>query len=448
MAKLPMVHQTEATECALACLAMIAKYHGHDVNLSALRERYAVSLRGASLADVVRMAGRLHLSPRALRLELEDLGKLQTPAILHWDLNGLKRALAQTLVLSILLQIAVLLSPFFLQLTVDGVMPSSDYGLLKALALGFGGLVFIRIAAEATRNWAILIYGQQMSGQMTGNVFSHLLRLPAGWYEKRHIGDIISRIGSTQPIQTALTQSLVAAVIDGFMAITTIFVMLLISPELALIVMTGTAIMLGITLLFYPKLRAAQEDAILTGAAERSHIIESIRSGTTIKLFGRQAAREGAWRNLFTDFINANTTFGLWRIGNTSLKDLASGLQAVAVIYIGAQTVMDGTISLGMLFAFLSFAAGFALSADQLLEKLIEFRLLGLHLERLSDIVSGRPEPSEPQISGGFSGGDIVIKNLRFQYSQGDPWVLDDFNLTVKSGEMIAITGKSGGAHS
>ena len=511
MAKLPVVHQTEATECALACLAMIAQYHGHDVNLAALRDRYAVSLRGASLADVVEMAGRLHLSPRALRLDLEDLDKLQTPAILHWDLNhfvvlkavkngraiihdpgsgvkslpmrkvsehftgvamelsrgsdftaikdrtdvrlrdlwgrlsGLKRALGQTLILSILLQITVLLSPFFLQLTVDGVLPGSDYGLLKALAVGFAGLVIIRIAAQATRSWAILIYGQQMGYQMTGNVFSHLIRLPAGWYEKRHIGDIISRVGSTQPIQTALTQSLVAALIDGIMAVTTIIVMVLISPALAVIVLAGTAFMLGATLLIYPSLRAAQEDAILTGAAERSHIIESIRAGTTIKLFGRQAAREGAWRNLFADFVNANTRFGLWRISNESLKDLAAGLQAVAVIYIGAQSVMDGSLSLGLLFAFLAFAGGFALSADQLLEKLIEFRLLGLHLNRLSDIVLGTPEPDGTGSSERFTGADIVIKDLQFQYSEGDPLILDGFNLTVKSGEMIAITGKSGG---
>lgn len=511
MSKLPVVYQTEDTECALACLAMIAQYHGHDVNLAALRERYAVSLRGASLADIVEMAGRLHLSPRALRLDLEDLDKLQLPAILHWDLNhfvvlkavkngrvlihdpasgaqslplrevsehftgvamelsrgtdftaikdrtdvklsdlwgrltGLKRALGQTLILSVLLQITILLSPFFLQLTVDGVLPSGDTGLLKALAIGFGGLVILRIAAEATRNWAILIYGQQMSYQMTGNVFSHLIRLPAGWYEKRHIGDIISRVGSTGPIQTALTQSLVAALIDGVMAITTVIVMFIISPKLAAIVLAGTVVMLAVTLMIYPRLRAAQEASILTGAQERSHIIESIRAGTTIKLFGRQAAREGAWRNLFADFVNANTRFGLWRIGNNGVKDLAAGLQAIAVIYVGAHSVMDGEISLGLLFAFLAFAGGFAISADQLLEKLIEFRLLGLHLDRLSDIVLGTLELSSPDSAQTLGSGDIDIKDLDFRYSEGDPWILDGFNLSVKSGEMIAITGKSGG---
>ncbi len=510
MAGLPMIHQTEATECALACLVMIAGYHGHDVNLPAIRERYAVSLRGASLSDIVDMARRFHLSPRALRLELEELSELQTPAILHWDLNhfvvlkavkngrviihdpgrgvrnmalsevsphftgialelsraadftritdkttpklsdlwgrltGLKRALGQTLILSVLLQIAILLAPFYLQLTVDGVLPSKDLGLLKALALGFGGLVILRAATEATRNWAILIYGQQMSFQMTGNVFAHLIRLPAAWFEKRYIGDIISRVGSTQPIQTALTQSVVAVLIDGMMAVTTLIVMFILSPVLAFIVLLATGLMLAATLILYPKMRASQEAAILTGAAEKSHLIESIRANATIKLFGREAAREGAWRNLFADSVNANTAFGLWGTANSGVKTLLSGLQTVIVVYIGARLVMSDALSLGMLFAFLAFAGGFAVSTGQLLQKIIEFRLLGLHLERLSDIVFATPE----RIAAGTqadAGGDIEITNLSFRYSETDPYVLNGFNLTIKAGDMIAVTGKSGG---
>ena len=116
---------------------------------------------------------------------------------------GLKRAITQTLVLSVILQAIILLSPFYLQLVVDAVLPRGDSSLLLALAIGFGGLVILRALAEAVRGWAILVYGNQMSLQMVGNVFRHLIRLPARYFERRHVGDIISRMSSTCLLYTS-----------------------------------------------------------------------------------------------------------------------------------------------------------------------------------------------------------------------------------------------------
>jgi len=201
---LPVVLQTEVTECGLACLTMIGRYHGHDIDLNVLRKKHLISMTGASLKSIMAIAGSLQLAARPLKVDLDQLHKLQLPAILHWDLNhyvvlkavkgdkvhivdpgiglrmmrlskvsdhftgialelsptaefspiearlkphlsllwsrliGLKRAVFQTLTLSIILQFIVLSAPFYLQLVVDGALAQQDYGLLKALAIGFG----------------------------------------------------------------------------------------------------------------------------------------------------------------------------------------------------------------------------------------------------------------------------------------------------------------------
>src|SRR4051812_3511631 len=83
----PVVTQTEAAECGLACLAMVAGRYGHRVDLAVLRNRYSISLKGMTLRDLVRLAERLHLTTRALRAEVQHLGRLRLPAILHWDHN-------------------------------------------------------------------------------------------------------------------------------------------------------------------------------------------------------------------------------------------------------------------------------------------------------------------------------------------------------------------------
>jgi len=85
--RLPLIHQTEAAECGLACIAMIAGYHGHDVDLLTLRQRFSFSTRGATLKNLVDVGQALHLSARPVKIELDDLQHLQMPCILHWNLN-------------------------------------------------------------------------------------------------------------------------------------------------------------------------------------------------------------------------------------------------------------------------------------------------------------------------------------------------------------------------
>ncbi len=526
--KLPVILQTEATECGLACVAMIARYYGHNIDLNVLRERHLVSLKGASLKSLMNISDSLQLASRPLRLEMEHVHKLQLPAILHWDLNhfvvlkklvrgkahiidpgiglrvmslekmgkhfsgvalelsptaefssidarltphlkllwsrlvGLKRAIFQTLTLSIILQITLLAAPFYLQLVIDAALPSGDMGLLVALALGFGALAILRAVSEAVRGWAILIFGNQMSLQMIGNVFRHLVRLPTSYFEKRHVGDLISRMGSTKPIQEALTQTVVGVLIDGVMAILMLIVMFLYAPILASIVVISVSLMILSALFIYPHLRRTQEEAIYAKAIENTHVIETIRASTTIKLFGREAEREAAWRNLYSDFINANIEYGKFTIWQKFSETLLVGLQVILVVYLAAKMMMveNSAFTVGMLLAFLGYRQYFTDSVTQLLQKGIEFKLLSLHLDRLSDIIFAQKESyservphsrfqDSPLQSASLDEtpefkGHISLQNIWFRYSDLDPWIIEDFSAEIMAGEMVTFTGASG----
>lgn len=85
--KMPIIMQTQMAECGAACLAMIASYHGHSLDMTTMRAKMNTGLTGATVRQVMEFADQLNLAGRAVRLELEDLDKLQTPCILHWDLN-------------------------------------------------------------------------------------------------------------------------------------------------------------------------------------------------------------------------------------------------------------------------------------------------------------------------------------------------------------------------
>src|ERR687886_776624 len=85
--RLPSIMQTEAAECGLACLAMVASFHGHRIDLNTLRRRHPVSLKGVTLRGLIQVADQLHLACRPLRFELGHLRQLRLPAIVHWDMN-------------------------------------------------------------------------------------------------------------------------------------------------------------------------------------------------------------------------------------------------------------------------------------------------------------------------------------------------------------------------
>jgi ATP-binding cassette, subfamily B, bacterial CvaB/MchF/RaxB len=261
--RLPVVLQSEAAECGLACLAMVAGFHGHELDLNALRRRFAVSIKGITLKTLLLMAQRLGMTGRGVRLEPEGLAGLRTPAVLHWDMDhfvvlkevrgsrvtlhdpaigvrrcdraelgrhftgialelaptagferknevrrlrlgelcgriaGLWRAMAQALVLSIVLQVFVLASPFYMQLAVDEGVLQGDKGLLTALAVGFGLLTLIKLAADWLRALVLNVLGSVVNFQCVVNLFHHFLRLPITWFERRHIGDVVSRFGAT-----------------------------------------------------------------------------------------------------------------------------------------------------------------------------------------------------------------------------------------------------------
>ncbi|WP_348637261.1 peptidase domain-containing ABC transporter [Caulobacter sp. NIBR1757] len=359
--------------------------------------------------------------------------------------TGLWSSLAQVTALSAVLQIAAFAAPFQIQLVVDEAIGHSDQSLLSVLALGFGALLVIQAALEALRNWALQILGNTLTYQMVGNLFRHLIRLPSDFFEKRHVGDILSRMGSTSAIQDALTKGIISALIDGVMALIAAIILVLYSPILAAVVIGSVALSLITAMAFFPATQARSQEQLIASATERSHLMESVRAATTIKVMGREGERESYWRNLYASFVNATVSLARLQISAIFIQTTIMGLSSVLVIYLGAQTVLAGSgMSIGMLLAFLAFRQTFTDRALSLINQSIQFRLLGLHLDRLADVIATEPDTPAVALPDIEVGGHIVFQGVSFRYGPSDPWVLKDLDLEVAAGEFLSITGPSG----
>ena len=359
--------------------------------------------------------------------------------------QGLLPALGQVLALSLALQVFVVLAPFYMQWVVDQVLVSADRDLLHVLALGFGLALLLQVGIGLLRGWTLLHLSSQLGPQWTGNVFAHALRLPLEFFEKRHLGDVTSRMASVQAIQQTLTTSFVEAVIDGCMAVATLLLMLLYSWKLALLTLLAVALYFGLRALAYRPIRDGHERRLVAAARQQTHLLESLRGIQSLKVAGEEAQRRAGYANLMVETVNQEVRIGRMGLGFNAASQLVFGMERVVVVWVGAGLALQNLFSVGMLIAYLAYKDQFATRMAALVDRWVELRMLRLHGERLADIVLA-PAEDDPALPAPPPPAQmrIQVEGLSFRYAEGEPWILEDCSFVIEPGESVAIVGASG----
>ncbi|MEO0439234.1 MAG: peptidase domain-containing ABC transporter [Pseudomonadota bacterium] len=515
--KTPFIEQSEASECGLACLTMVANYHGYKTDILAMRRRYGMSLKGTDLSYLIEVAEAMGFNGQPLRGDIDDLESLNLPAILHWDMNhfvvltrvtktlggvrysisdpatgeikltrdelsrhwtgialdlmksesfkpkvadtrlritqlwtsmdGFWKTFSGILALSLILQAIALAGPFYLQVAVDTVFPSFDLDLLFVLALGFGGLTAINFVATWLRSIILVHLNSALSYQIIVNLFRHLVRLPLPWFEKRHVGDIISRFGSTQPITQLLSEGMLTALIDGLLAFVTLGLMYIYSPMLANVALVALLLFVAIKFAFLQAIRMRNVDVITTAAKENTSFIETMRGISAIKAFGQEGNRQRLWQRTKTDAINAEIKLGRLTASFDAIGQFIAAAEKIIFVYLAISLAFEGAFTIGMIFAFQAYKQQFLDASMRLVEQAVNFKILQVHLTRISDIALAKREVQDDSdiIEAPDFTKSIVLENVTYRYGTNDPTVLERLNLSVTPGEFIAISGPSGG---
>ena len=506
------IRQSEAAECGLACIGMVANHFGHDMDLASLRTRFGTSTRGMTLRQVMQVSDSLGLAPRPLKQPIAELERLALPAILHWDLNhyvvlerfrngrayvidpargpgwhdetslnkhytgialelrpapgfeperarrglrlrqlwsgsnGMARAVSQILILSLVLQAYALASPYLLQISVDQALPTGDRDLLVVLGVGFLLFAVIAAGAQLLRSMVLLASGTALSFGITANVARRLLRLPTAWFEKRNVGDVLSRFQSVLPIQELLVEKAPGSMVDGALAVLTLALMMFYSPTLTIIPVVG---LLSYALLQFGTLRIerqAEGDRIVASGKEQGVMIESLRGITTLRIAGRETMRQAAWQNKLSESLGARYGHERIKALQATGSTLISSIEMVVLTWAAIAKVMGGGFSLGMAFAFMAYRLQFSTATHSLVDSGRDFGMLKLHLDRLSDIALTDEDAgfSESQQQRDDMHGGIELRGIVHAYGPHDPKVLDGVSIAIAPGEHVAITGPSG----
>lgn len=508
---LPVILQSERSECGLACLAMIARYYGHRVDLNSLRRKYKTSMNGISLGRLIDIANEMQFLTRPVRAEITQLSSLRVPCVLHWDLNhfvvlksvnrkglvlhdpvtgesrislavaarhftgvalelwpasgftprdeaqrisvrsafgrinGLAQALLQVFILAAALEIFTLAGPFYLQWILDNVLVSNDRSLLTLLGIGFIAITFFRSLISGIRSWTVTRLNSTMEVEWASSLFRHLLTLPLEWFDKRHIGDVVSRFESSNSIQRTVSTDFIGTVLDGIMSISTVAIMLAYSMKMTLIAAFLLAMYSLLRWLFFAHLRRANEERLVSFSRQQSEFLESVRGISSIKISNKNIERAYRYVNASVETANASIKIERLNIAYTLILQIIFGVGRVCLIWIAASLALSNQLTAGAMVAFVAYCDQFTTRAGALVDKIAEFAMLKLHVERVSEIALSKPE------SVGGSRTDIKelkatieLSNVSFRYDDSSPWIIRRCNLIVSEGESVAITGPSG----
>jgi ATP-binding cassette subfamily B protein RaxB len=377
--------------------------------------------------------------------------KTERARVRIWELlrrtDGFAAAATQVLLMSLVLEGIGVVIPIGFQLVLDDVVVSNDRDLLTLIALGIGLVLAFRALIDFVRSWAMMAASASLMLNWKLSLFRHMLCLPLSYFERRHAGDVASRFVSIDKIQQTLNTTSISPVVDGVMGFVLLTMMWLYDPWLALLAVGTTGVYALTRGVAYSLYRRANEEAVVYAAYENSHFLESLRGMASIKALAIGDRRQGVWNNYLVDRTGAELRVSKIDMMFTIASAFLFGLDRILIIFFGARAVIGGSLSVGMLVAFLAYKDQFSQRVGKFLDTIVRMGTLTVHGERIADIALAEPEQDEfggPAPAVIAPKGGLTARAISFRYSDNEARVIADFDLDVAPGECVAIAGPSG----
>jgi HlyB family type I secretion system ABC transporter len=335
--------------------------------------------------------------------------------------------------------------PLYFQNVVDKVLAHHTLSTLNVLGIGVAGAILFEGALRYLREYLLRFASTKIDLRLAMETFAHMIRLPLPFFERSFAGVIVKHMQQTDQIREFLTGNLLNTLLDASALAVFLPVLFLYSPRLTGLVLVFalvTAAVIGLMVgPFYRRLSALY-------AAEgrrQALLVETIHGVNTVKSLALEGARQRSWEEGSARAVTSNFSVRkMAAAGQTSIKTLER-LMTVAVIWVGARSVFDGTMSVGELIAFQMLSQSVTLPLIRFVELIHEYQKVHLAVAMLGEVMNRKPE--QGLVLGGARPavkGDIVLEDVRFAYNPGDPPALDGVSLRIAPGEVLGVVGRSG----
>jgi subfamily B ATP-binding cassette protein HlyB/CyaB len=366
------------------------------------------------------------------------------PSILRY-----RKPLAQVAVASLFVQLFALITPIFFQLIVDKVLVHKGFSTLLVLILGMVTLGAFETALQFLRTYTLSHTTNRIDVELGRRLFHHLFRLPLAYFETRAAGQTVARVRELETIRSFLTGQGLTSVLDLVFTLVFFVVMFIYSAKLTLVVLASIPVYVVIAALIRPGLRELINEKFNRGARSQQFLVESIVGAQTLKAASVEPIMQAQWEERLAAYVRTSFDSGvLGAVGQNAIQ-YVSKVTTALILFIGAKSVIEGSMTVGELIAFNMIAAQVVQPILRLSQLWQDFQQVQVSVARLGDILNSPPEPV-PQnlLTLPPPRGAIEVRNVTMRYRPEGPDALKNVNLQIAPGEVIGFVGQSGSGKS
>ena len=395
-----------------------------------------------------------HATGTAILVRARDVGNDDDPAGRPATAFGFRTVLAElarhrsvardVLLASLALQLAALALPLASQAVIDKVIVHRATGTLAVVGAALALLIAFSAALSWLRQYLIVHTGTRVDAVLGSRVYSHLLRVPLGYFERRPVGVLVARLAGVETVREFLSGAAVTVALDVPFALVFVVVMAFYSVPLTLVVLAAVAALAALSLAVAPPLQRKLNEQFVAGARAQALATEAVGGIETVKSLELEP--------LFSH--RYDEALATWLRAGFSARQLANGYQAAAgaleqalsaaILCFGAWLVMRGDeFTIGMLVAFQMFAARVSQPVLRLAGLWQQFQQAAIAVRRLADVMDVPQEPRSGTASARRDPARLAFAGLGFRHGEG-PWLVRGFDLDVAPGECVVVTGPSG----
>jgi len=364
--------------------------------------------------------------------------------------KGLVSKLAIMVLLTVLGNLVMIVSPKLFNITVDEVIVKNDEQLLNLLLMVFGGIFIISFAIKYLY---ILISTQvrvSITHETSSAIVNWLLRLPVKFFETRHIADILRRVRSADLVYIQFTAGWLNIIIDILFALVFLCLIGFINIKL-------TFMVVGVSLLFFvvrfgsiPWLENNQKAVLEAETRRDATLFEGVGNIESVKFYGYESAKLSRWSNQQAEAETLKAKVERTQSVIATLHSSTSDASSLIISAVGAVAVINGQNTLGELFAFVLYKDMFMNMVITTADRFVTLRMLKVELGRIGDIIN---QPAEPMLEQRYLGSlqqpfekisQLALQDVSYSYGSFEDNIVDQVSLMLEPGDKVAIYGPSG----
>ncbi|WP_244423693.1 peptidase domain-containing ABC transporter [Nitratireductor pacificus] len=350
--------------------------------------------------------------------------------------------------LAICLRLIGLIQPFVFQVVIDRILPFQREASLIVVVLVLVGASLFQSGFTILSGLLNVLTANGITRELGSRLFDHLFKLPLRYFRRWPVGETITRIGETDTIRAFLMGAATGVFLDLLFSAVYLAILLALSGKLTLLVLAALPLQALIYIGFGPILRNRLRAQFDAGSGHQALMVENIMGATAVKALGAEDLMLARLNRTLGRVLETARRVTTLNIASSELALACDRAVTIGIVFLGAQEVFAGNLTLGQLIAFQLIAEKIAGPVAGFSKLWQDWQGLKVSRQRLGDIVNATTEPfgERPPLPGNIE-PRLAFHDVAFSYQPGVP-VLSGFNLTAKPHSCTLVIGPSGAGKS